>query len=181
MFTTLSIVLLNTGIKVFLTGAGVGLIGFIFYSIANAGLKKADKVLNPQESIHETTDLGKLEYNAKLMLQEGRRDEAIICLERILEVDANQFFPILELGSLYFDKDNEKSFTFLKQSYEGMKKDNLDLTNNDYSRGARNVYMLGYHYNKKQDNERAQECKSLALKNKDFAKEYRDFIQRFAY
>jgi tetratricopeptide (TPR) repeat protein len=176
-----SILLAAQGMRTFVMGAGIGVISLIVYSVRNAGLRKVKNVPDTPVDINNTTDVAALTAFARQCACDGRIDIAIAGFKRVLELDPQSWYAGTMLGNLVFDRDKELSFACLqmleRQIFEEGKQFD-DVTLQDF---ALNYYMLGYHYNRHKNSERAIMFRDIAMKNPSFVTDFKEFRKKFSY
>lgn len=173
--------LLMASLETIVMGAGIGLIVFIFYSIANAGLNKVKDVISPTKNVSTMNNAEEVVQLARECLYEDKIDQAKICFKRVIEIDPDNFYAWTMLGNMLFAEDPETSFKGLKIMEYEIQKDGTNLNDESLKEYALNFYMLGYHYNFNNETEKGELLKNIAMKNKSFIKDYVDFQQKYQY
>jgi hypothetical protein len=173
--------ILLSSLQTIVMGAGIGLIVFIFYSIANAGLNKVKNVINPPKDISSMNNVDEVIQLARECLYDDRIEEAKICFKRVVEIDPDNWYAWTMLGNMLFAEDIETSFKGLKIMEQEIQKDGTNLNDDSLKDYALNFYMLGYHYHHNNETAKGGMLKNIAMKNKSFIKDYADFRQKYPY
>ena len=175
------LILILASLQPIIMGVGIGLIVFIFYSIANFGLNKVKNVINPPVEISSMNNVDEIIQLAKIHLYENRTEKATICFKRVIEIDPNNLYAWTFLGNILFAEDVETSFMALKFMEQEIQKDGTNLNDESLSDYALNFYMLGYHYHKNNEPTKGELLKNIAMKNKSFIKDYADFRRKYPF
>jgi hypothetical protein len=132
------------------------------------------------DSISSETDISKLEKIADEYYKKNP-DISIAAYKRLLILNPNDTTSLAAIGILYFGKDNTLSGEYLFKYYNTELKMVTNLESSKYYDLVVLFYMLGYHFNIKNEISLSTKFKNAAFNTPSFKSSYSRLITEYPY
>lgn len=132
------------------------------------------------DSISSENDISKLEKIGDSFYKKNPTI-SIAAHKRMIILNPDNTTSVGALGLLYFGKDNTLSYEYLLKYYNAELKTETNLESSKYYDLAVLFYILGYHFNSKNENNLSSKFKKAAFNTPSFKSTYSNLISEYSY